>query len=222
MTITTIFLVDDHNALLDGLQAAFSAVPNIMVVGTASSYDQALHQISDASFSADIIVTDHALGSARDGIDLCKEAKRLKPSQRVVLLTMHHSSELRYRAQRAGVDHYMEKSLPIEQIVEQLEAVMRGDQPYLQMFEESLDEDVTTTGVSHELSNREIEILYLIACEELTTRQIAERLCRSVQTIETHRSHLFQKLDVASVVGLVKYAMSRGICTNNDHYSGNA
>ncbi len=217
-----LLLVDDHSAFLDGLHAALSLFPHIEVAGTARSFSEAITKLSEPSFKADIILTDYSIGSEHDGIELCKEAKRLRQEQRVVLLTMHHSNALRFRAERAGVDHYLEKTIPIEQIVEQLDVVMRSDNARLLQHNGQHAAESSTVDTSQELSAREIEILHLIACEELTTKQIAERLYRSVQTIETHRAHLFQKLDVASVVGLVKYAMSNGLCTNHDNHSGNA
>lgn len=217
-----ILLVDDHTAFLDGLHAALTMFPHIEVAGTARSFSEAITKLSEPSFEADIILTDYSIGSEHDGIELCKEAKSLRKELRVVVLTMHHSNALRFRAERAGVDHYLEKTIPIEQIVEQLDVVMRGDRPRLIQHNGESGVESATVNTSHELSTREIEILRLIACEELTTKQIAERLNRSVQTIETHRAHLFQKLDVASVVGLVKYAMSNGLCTKHDNHSGNA
>lgn len=218
-----VFLVDDHEALLDGLHAALSMFPHIEVSDVASSFDEAMAKLTHPSFSADIILTDYSIGSEHDGIELCKEAKSLRKELRVVVLTMHHSNALRFRAERAGVDHYLEKTIPIEQIVEQLDIMMRGDRPRLLLHDSESGVENAIVDTSHELSARELEILRLIACEELTTKQIAERLHRSIQTIETHRAHLFHKLDVASVVGLVKYAMSLGLCSGgpgNDH-SGN-
>lgn len=220
-----ILLVDDHTAFLDGLHAALTMFPHIEIAGTARSFSEAIAKLSEPSFTADIILTDYSIGAEHDGIELCKEVKRLRQELRVVLLTMHNSNALRFRAERAGVDHYLEKTIPIEQIVEQLDIVMRGDRPRLIQHNGEhgvAAGDGSAVDTTHELSARELEILYLIAWEELTTKQIAERLHRSIQTIETHRAHLFQKLDVASVVGLVKYAMSNGLCTNHDNHSGNA
>lgn len=222
MNSVRLFLVDDHKAILDGLHAALSMYPNLDVTDKAASYDEAMSKITHPTFAADIIITDYTLGSEHNGIELCREAKRIRPDQRVVLLTMHQSDALLFRAQRAGVDHYLEKTTPVEQIVEQLNALMRGDIVELSRYVSARSEPASTTDTAHELSAREIEILHLIACEELTTKEIAERLCRSVQTIETHRAHLFRKLDVASVVGLVKYAMSNGLCTGDVSYSGSA
>lgn len=223
MNRVRLFLVDDHKAVLDGLYAALSMYPHLNLIGKASSYDEAISTITHPSFAADVIITDYTLDSERDGVELCREAKRLRPEQRVVLLTMHQSNALHFRAQRAGVDHYLEKTTPVELIVKQLNALISGDILELSRYDSEISAAAPITDTAHELSAREIEVLHLIACEELTTKQIAERLCRSVQTIETHRAHLFQKLDVASVVGLVKYAMSNGLCTGNGaHYSGNA
>lgn len=219
----TLFIVDDHRALLDGLQAALSAFSHISIVGDAVSYDEALEKLSDPSFSADIILTDHALGTEFNGLDLCRAAKLLRPEQRVVLLTMHNSDALRYRALRARIDCYIVKSSPIHEIVAHLDDVICGNETADNLSSVG-DAAVSPALATTELSTRELEVLWLITSEELTTKQIAERLCRSVQTIEAHRAHLFQKLGVDSVVGLVKYAMSIGLCSglpNNDH-SGNA
>lgn len=218
-----LFLVDDHHVLLDGLCSALGGYQHIHIAGTASSYDNALEQISDSAFCADIVVTDYFLGSRYDGIDLCRAVKSNRPSQLVALLTSHDSEALRFRAQRAAVDCFITKSTSVNEIVDLLDALM-DNKFALDSHPSTNDAAGLPLSFSTELSFRELEVLRLITCEELTTKQIAERLHRSIQTIEAHRARMFQKLGVDSVVGLVKYAMSINLCDEQregDH-SGNA
>jgi DNA-binding NarL/FixJ family response regulator len=217
-----IFLVDDHQVVLDGLRAALSTYAHVRVDGTASSYDEAMTSISDPAFKSEIIVTDHAIGSGLDGLDLCRTSKILRPQQRVALLTMHSHDAIRYRAQRAGVDVFIPKSTPVSIIVAELDNLASNHASTDQRRSAYDNSSSSPTTPTTELSARELEVLQLIVCEELTTKQIAERLHRSVQTIESHRAHLFQKLGVDSVVGLVKYAMMIGMSDGHKDHSGNA
>lgn len=203
MNPVRIFLVDDHAILLDGLVAAFAMFPRVKVVGTAQSGEEALVAIQAQRANIDVVVTDHSM-SGMDGVTLCETLKKGGDLPRVVLLTMHSVPEVAFKAVRKGVDRIILKSTSIDKVVDNIISVL-----------ENPDEAVVPTNTPDHpsienlgLTKTEMMVLRMIAYDELTTREIAEKLFRSTHTIERHRKSIMLKLGVHNTAGLVNYAHS--------------
>lgn len=198
---TRIFLVDDHAVLLDGLIAALTLFPSIKVVGKAASAEEALPLIRAMRDDIDVVVTDHSMAEM-DGVTMCETLKREHQKPKVVLLTAHSVPEVAFKASRKGVDRVLLKSTSIDKLVDNiLETVHQIEAIVLPSpgFETSVTENLG-------LTKTELMILMMIADEELTTREIAEKLFRSVHTIERHRKSIMLKLGVHNTAGLVNFA----------------
>jgi two-component system, NarL family, nitrate/nitrite response regulator NarL len=203
MTTPTIrlMLVDDHPLVRDGLRARLASVPGLAVVAEAESADAALDVAPRAA--PDLVLMDIGLRGA-NGIEATRRLRALLPALHVVVLSMHDNAEYVREALQAGAGGYVLKDSPAEDIVAAIHAVMAGGQ-YLSAGIAAASQRPSGNEV---LTPREREVLALIA-EGLSSRDIGERLAMGVRTVETHRTNLRRKLELASPAALVRYAVER-------------
>jgi len=203
-----VLLVDDHPVVREGLAQRINRERDLMVCGEAQTARDALGAI--ASLQPDIVVLDLSLPNGH-GLELIKDLQILHPEIYVLVFTMHDESLFAERAMRAGARGYVMKQEPPERLLAALRAVLRGDyfvsdnasSAFMQSF---FSQPAKARSPSVErLSDRELEIFQLLG-QGMGTRQIADRLGRSVKTIETHRARIMQKLAVKSAAQLVCYA----------------
>lgn len=213
MTIR-ILLADDHTILRAGLKMMLNAQPDIEVIGEAQDGRQALQEAQ--KLHPDLILMDITMPDM-NGIEATRQVKKLLPDIKVLILTMHEHDEYIFQALRAGASGYMLKEAADTELISALrviqsgqfylsptaQSVMVGD--YLQRVRTGEEKDSYST-----LTEREREILKLVA-EGFTNNQIAEKLVISPKTVDTHRTHIMDKLNLHSRAELVKYAMRRGL-----------
>ena len=208
-----ILLIDDHQIILDSLKLLFSSIENVAVVGVLVDSRKAAAFV--AANVVDVIVSDLHIPNF-SGIDLTLQMKKEFPQVKILLLTMAEDAPTIRDAIRAGVNGYVLKKANKSELEKAINAVMLGRKYFSEDVilelaaspEEDMNENRPET-ILH-LTGREIEILRLIA-EELSTGDIAEKLYISIATVETHRGNLMKKLNVKSVVGMVKFAMKHGL-----------
>ncbi|WP_052888327.1 MULTISPECIES: response regulator [Thermogemmatispora] len=209
-----ILLADDHTILRAGLKMMLNAQPDMEVVGEAQDGRQALQEA--LRLQPDIVLMDITMPDM-SGIEATRQIKKQVPETKVLILTMHENDEYIFQALRAGASGYMLKEAADTDLISALhviqngqvylspvaQSVMVGD--YLQRVRAGEEKD------SYEsLTEREREILKLVA-EGYTNTKIAERLVISPKTVDTHRTHIMDKLNLHSRAELVKYAMRRGL-----------
>jgi DNA-binding NarL/FixJ family response regulator len=209
-----ILVVDDHTILRVGLRMMLNAQPDIEVIGEASDGNQA---VSEAMrLVPDVILMDIAMPDC-NGIEATRQVKRLQPETRILVLTMHENEEYLFQVLRAGASGYILKEAADTELITAIrtvssgrfylspsaQSIMVGD--YLQRVRSGEERDSYSA-----LTEREREILKLVA-EGYTNNQIAERLTISPKTVDTHRTHIMDKLNLHSRAELVKYAMRRGL-----------
>ena len=209
-----ILLADDHTILRAGLKMMLNAQPDMEVVGEAQGGRQAITEAQ--RLHPDIVLMDITMPDL-SGIEATRQIKKILPDVKVLVLTMHENDEYVFQALRAGASGYMLKEAADTELITALhivhdgqfylsptaQSVMVGD--YLQRVNSGEEKD----SYSH-LTEREREILKLVA-EGYTNNQIAERLVISPKTVDTHRTHIMDKLNLHSRAELVKYAMRRGL-----------
>jgi DNA-binding NarL/FixJ family response regulator len=208
LSILKIYIVDDHQMLIDGLKALLADETNISIVGESNSPKTAVKEI--AEYRPDIVLTDINMPDM-DGIELTKEVKKLNPDTKVIALSMFGERETISEMLKAGVSGYILKNTGKAELLTAVEKVANG-QTY---FSEEVNAEMTKTSnvsVSKEisLSQREIEVIELIA-KEYTNAKIAEALFISERTVETHRKNIFRKTDTKGVIGLLKYCVDKRI-----------
>lgn len=208
MKILKIYIVDDHQMLIDGLKALLSEESHISIVGECNSAKKALKEI--AEYRPDIVLTDINMPEM-DGIELTKNIKKLYPHIKVLALSMFGDKETISEMLKAGANGYILKNTGKKELLKAIEKISEGESFYSEDVNteiSKLSSAPDTKEVS--LTLREIEVVELIA-KEYTNSQIAEALYISERTVETHRKNIFRKTDAKSVIGLLKYCVDKRI-----------
>lgn len=209
-----ILLADDHTILRAGLRMMLNAQPDMDVIGEAQDGRQALQEVQ--RLQPDVVLMDITMPDM-NGIEATKQIKRMQPDVKILVLTMHEHDEYVFQALRAGASGYMLKEALDTELITAIHVIKSGQfylsptaqsvvvGDYLQRVRTGEERDSYSS-----LTEREREILKLVA-EGHTNNQIAERLVISPKTVDTHRTHIMDKLNLHSRAELVKYAMRRGL-----------
>lgn len=211
MSQLRIAIADDHPVVLSGIVAMLSQQPGIEVAGHFTS-GKALLTWLESSPRPDVLLLDLNLGS-EDGLVLCGQLFKSHPGMAVAILTSFDQPGMVRSALQAGARGYLLKNASLDELLEGIRTVAEG-QEYLhapvreRLMAEALHR--APSGYLPKISRREKEVLRLIVAEH-TTQEIADLLHVSVNTVETHRANLIQKLGVRNVAGLVKMAVEKGL-----------
>ena len=209
-----ILLVDDHTILRAGLKMMLNAQPDMDVIGEAQDGRQAIQE--SQRLHPDIVLMDITMPDM-NGIESTRQIKKALPDVKILILTMHENDEYVFQALRAGASGYILKEAADTELISALHVVQNGNfylspsaqsvmvGDYLQRVNAGEEKDSYSM-----LTEREREILKLVA-EGFTNNQIAERLVISPKTVDTHRTHIMDKLNLHSRAEIVKYAMRRGL-----------
>ena len=205
-------LCDDHAIVRSGLRRILDAEDDLEVVGEAGSAEAAVEVARRTH--PDVFVMDLGLPDA-SGIVATARVREANPPTRVVVLTVHDDVGYLRRAFEAGADGYLVKDAADVDLVHAVRAVAGGGRyvhPTLgaQLLESSGPGRPRVEGRGGELSEREVEVLRLIALGH-TNAAIAEELYVSVRTVESHRAHINQKLAARSRAELVEIARQAGL-----------
>ncbi len=207
-------LADDHTVLRQALARVLNAQRDIEVVGEAATGAEAVQVVRDAA--PDVVLMDISMPDG-DGIAAAACIQDMGLPVAVLMLTVHDREEYLFRALRAGALGYVLKESELDELLSAVRTVASG-QVYIQpsmaskLVADYLKRpDVGTRNVPLDtLSTREKEILRLIG-EGDTTRQIADQLVISPNTVRTHRDRIMQKLDLHNKAALIRYAVSHGL-----------
>lgn len=207
-----LLLVDDHQLVIDGIKSMLTGDKKYIVKNIATNGQQALDIIKSNPSSFDIVITDITM-PLMNGIELCKHIKDEFDNIQVIVLSMHNSVGIVKEAIAADADGYMLKNIGQDEFLFGLNKLVEDGSYYSQeispvIFNQYNRNKIESPSVN--LSPREKEILNLIS-QELTSKEIADKLFISKQTVDTHRINIMQKTNSKSVVGLIKYAIQAGI-----------
>lgn len=204
----TVFVIDDHPIVREGLTRLINGEPDLFVCGAAEDIYEALRSME--VLKPDIAIADISL-KGPDGIELIKHLKTRIPGLPVLVLSIHDESIYAPRALRAGARGYMMKQEATENVLVALRRVLTGE-VYLsdRMANKMLQQFVGTGGTLKfpvdRLSDRELEVFRLIG-QGHGTRRIAEELHLSVKTVESYREHIKEKMLLDDASELVRYAI---------------
>lgn len=206
-----VFLADDHAVVREGLRLVLEAHPDIRVLGEASEGRGAVSEVR--RLLPDVVIMDIAMPQS-NGIEATLRLRELVPSVKVVILSMHSTTEHIFRALQAGARGYLLKESAGAEVVDAVRAVYSGGRYLSQKIAANVVDDYLREGQPasplQALSRRELEVVQLVA-EGRTSAEIATLLALSPKTIETYRSRLMQKLGVTDVPSLVKFAIQHGL-----------
>ena len=211
MTPISLFLTDDHEIFLDGLKGILSSAPELEVVGQARDGWGAWDWLQNNT--VDLLVTDiHMPGM--DGVELTQKVKAFNPEQKVLILSMYDDYSIIESIFDAEAEGYVLKNSGRDEFLKAIQRIHAGSSYYSREVMNILMEDrppeSSAPSIGEVLSPREIEVLSLV-CEELSTKEIAEKLFLSPRTVDTHRKNILQKTGEKTLVGLVKLAFKYGL-----------
>lgn len=206
---TRVLIVDDHPIVRQGLAQLINQESDLMVCGESESAHHAIDAIG--VLKPDIAIVDISLGGT-SGIELVKNIKVRYPKLLILVHSMHDETLYAERLLRAGASGYIMKQEATERVLTAIRRVLSGE-IYLsekmgaKMMQQLVGGKAATSGSPIErLSDRELEVFGLIG-QGHGTRQIAEKMHLSVKTIESHRAHIKEKLNLKNANELVLHAI---------------
>jgi DNA-binding NarL/FixJ family response regulator len=207
----TVLLADDHAVVRDGLASLLERSGEVRVVGVAADGRSAVGEAR--RLRPAVIVMDIAMPEL-NGIDATMEIMRILPETKVVMLSMHYSSEHVYRALHAGALGYVLKDSAGAEVVQAVKTVAAGRRYLSAKITDTVVEDYVREGRREgpieSLSPRERQILQLTV-EGRSSNEIGTALHLSPKTVDTYRSRLMQKLGIDDLPALVKFAIQNGL-----------
>lgn len=210
-------LVDDHALILQGLKHVISHMPEVDEVYTASTASEALSLISDNSFQ--ICILDIELPDI-SGFDLIERIREITPDMKILINTMHEELWMVKRMLSLNVSGVVLKSADTNELMEAIKSILDENEYFCSEFiriKKKLDSSPELTDTDKQLTQRELDVLIAIS-KGLQTREIAELLHVSINTVESHRKNLFFKLGVRNSVELVVKAMKSGLINLDSNF----
>ena len=217
MSIIKIIIADDHKIIRVGLRGMLERESDIEITGEAENGEEVMSVL--AQNPSHVVLMDIDLGET-SGIEATKKIKEAYPAIHVLGLTMHEEPSYIVKMLEAGASGYLLKNAGREELLSAIHTVAKGDSYFSQKVSATLLQTITNrkntvesapkTPLQTPLTEREVEVLRLIA-QEYSNGEIAEKLFISIRTVDTHRRNLLEKLQVKNTVGLVKYAIEKGI-----------
>ena len=214
MSTLRILLADDHTIVRHGLRKILEENRDWQVVAEAGDGREAVRLAGD--LQPDVAILDIGM-PLLNGIEATRQIGRRAPEVRILILSMHSDEAYIIQALQAGARGYLLKDTADAELIDAVQAVTRGKSFFSPAVARVMLDDyvrrLQERGITDRydtLSEREREIFQLIV-EGRTNKEIAEMLGVSPSTIETHRAHIMEKLDVHSAVELVLYAVRKGL-----------
>ena len=208
-----VLVADDHTILRQGIKSLLDNQEGIEVIGEAKDGREALRIIEETL--PDVILMDIAMPGL-NGLEATRRIKKKFPRMKVLVLTMYTNEEYIFQILNAGANGYLVKETAFQDLISAIKAVYKNEafmSPSISKkvinsyIKRAQDDEEKTCEI---LTTREREILQLIA-EGNSSKKIAEALFISPKTVETHRTHIMDKLNIHNRTGLVKYAIRKGI-----------
>jgi two-component system, NarL family, response regulator NreC len=210
MPVTNIVLADDHHIVRRGLRALLEIEPGFKIVGEAGDGLETINLVDN--LKPDILVLDLMMGTL-NGLEITRQVLSRSPDTSVIILSMYADESYVIEALRAGAKGYVLKSAPTDELVYAIREVVAGHR-FLSstLTEKALNSYVkkSQNAVTDNLTIREREIMQL-AVQGHTNSEIAEILCISRRTVESHRASLMRKLGMRKFQDLVYYATTHGV-----------
>lgn len=206
-----IVLVDDHEVVRDGIKAILESDNDLSVIATANSYE-GLKPIL-LTQKPDILILDISLPEI-SGIEIAKIITRDYPEIKVIMLSMYLSEDFIFNSIKAGAKSYLPKNSSKNELLKTIHEVYRSNDYFPEevsaIILKGYLKKIKTEEKSIDLTKREKELLSLFA-KGLTNKEISEQLFISIRTVETHKNHIMNKLNIKSSYDLLKYALKHNI-----------
>ena len=212
-----VLLVDDHRLLREGIAAILNHVEDIEIVGSASSGEQAISIFPE--LKPDVILMDIMMGGMT-GIEATRWIKEQSNAVKIILISSEVKKELVTAGIQSGIDGYLPKDVEKDNLIEAIRTVKKGGRYFNEAITNLVFEDfyqkkkiTTPTGkitIPNDLTKREQEVLALIASGK-SNKEVADELFISIKTVDTHKSHILDKLGLKNTAELVRYAIKNNL-----------
>ena len=202
-----VLIADDHTIFRQGLVSLLKNEETITIVGEARNGIEVVEVVN--SNIVDIVLMDIEM-PIKNGIDTTKTLQKLHPEIKILALTMYKTPSFIKQMLKAGAEGYILKDAGKEELLTAINTIIDGKPYHSALVTKSIMASLhTKKNTKAPLTERELEVIQLIS-DQLTMRQIAEKLHLSTMTIETHRKNIYLKLGVHNAAGLVKKALKNG------------
>ncbi|MES2455987.1 MAG: response regulator transcription factor [Bacteroidota bacterium] len=207
MNTTRLFIVDDHQLVIDGIHALLASADHYQIAGFSENPQLVLQMLEETP--ADILLTDIAM-PLMNGVELTRAVKKKFPHMKVIAISMHGENEIIREMLNAGISGYILKNTGRQELLTALDKVNAGETYFAEDITREILSNFSKGQNEQRLTVRELEIIRLIE-KEMSNKQISDQLFISERTVETHRKNIFRKTNTQSVIGLLKYAYAHKI-----------
>lgn len=210
-----ILIADDHTMFVDGIESILTSEKDFQIIGRCYTGPEVIEFVQKET--PDILLLDVNL-PGKNGMDVCKELAEIKPSVKVLAISMFNEESFVSEILNNGAKGYILKNTGRDELYKAIRTVSKGDSYFSKEVTETIMKGLmnqrkasskANTSIP-KLSRREKEVLKLIA-QEFTTQEIADNLYISLKTVESHRSSLLSKLNARNSVGLVRIALENDL-----------
>ena len=211
----TVLLAEDHSVVRQGLCALLNADGHFKMVGEAKTGREAVEKAK--ALRPDVILMDIAM-PVLNGLEATRQILAANPSAKVIILSAHSDDEYIERMTAVGAVGFLEKQTSADVLTKAIREVAKGHQFFSPSIAKRMsnssnkprDRDGLVKANATRLTSRESEVLQLVA-EGSANKQVAAALGISIKTVEKHRQHLMDKLNIHDTAGLTRYAISAGV-----------
>ena len=211
-----VLVADDHAIIRDGLRKILADTGDLVVAGEAANGNAALQAVRERDWA--LVILDISM-PGRNGLELIKLIRLERPRLPILIFSMHHEEQYAVRAIRAGASGYLSKESDMDLLLPALRKLVGGGRYISPKVAELLAMDMAphSEDLPHTvLSDREFEVFSRIVRGTSLTA-IAQELSLSIKTVSTHKSNLLHKMQLASQVDLVRYAMEHQLLDDLPH-----
>jgi DNA-binding NarL/FixJ family response regulator len=215
----TVLFAEDHAIVRQGLCALLNADGHFAVVGQARTGSEAVEMTE--ALRPDVILMDIAM-PVLNGLEATRQILAANPAARVIILSAHSDDVYVERMNEAGAAGFLEKQSSAEVLTKAIQEVAQGKTYFSPAIAKRLRDNQSKprdrAGMlkanGNQLTSRETEVLQLVA-EGAANKQVAAELNISIKTVEKHRQHLMDKLNIHDTAGLTRFAISSGVIENS-------
>jgi two-component system invasion response regulator UvrY len=201
-----ILIADDHAIIRKGMEQILAETDDIVAADEACNGQEALEKVRKNNY--DMVLLDISM-PGRDGLEVLKELKNMRPKLPVLMLSMYPEEQYAVRSLRSGASGYLTKDSAPDELIAAIRKVCSGGKYVSESLAEKLAYklgDGADTPLHETLSDREYQIMCMIATGKTVT-EIGEELSLSVKTVSTHRTRILNKMRMKGNAGLTRYAI---------------
>lgn len=204
-----IILVDDHHLVRAGIANLLDGEADLVIVGQAGNGNELFELLQHTE--ADLVILDISLPGT-SGIELSKMVLKQYPAIKTMMLSMFTGEEFIFNAINSGAKGYLPKNTSKQELTQAIRTIAGGGEFFAESISnvilDSYIKNAQIEGRQNEngLSKRELEVLKLVAAG-LPNQAIADKLFISIRTVESHKNHIMQRLEIKSTVDLIKFAI---------------